>query len=79
MMAMDFSLETSLRVTMDDDTAELKRQLYTRAAMALEDAASVALRLGAPSSAFDPDDACELVRYVETASQLIASANSLHE
>lgn len=64
---------------MDSDTAELKRQLYTRAAMALEDAASIALGLGAPRSTFDHDDARKLARYVEMANQLIASASLLHE
>jgi hypothetical protein len=64
---------------MDEDTADLIRQLYTRVGMALEDAGLVALTLGSPRSTFDPEKVAELDVKIEQAGHMLKAAHSLHE
>ncbi len=76
---MDFRAHLRLRVVMDEDQAELVRQLYTRAGMALEDGADLALRLGSPRSAFEESKVAELENGIERAANLVRAAYSLLE
>lgn len=64
---------------MDEDRAELVRQLYTRIGMEMEDASVIALELGAPQSAFDPRKIQKLEKAADTIAQLTKAARSIVE
>lgn len=79
MIAMDFAPVLSLGSPMDDDTAELIRQLYTRVGMAMEDASVIALTLGGPRSTFDVEEVVKLDAKIEQAWHLLRAAQSLDQ
>ncbi|MEL7218127.1 MAG: hypothetical protein AAGK01_06815 [Pseudomonadota bacterium] len=79
MMAVDFTRTPWLRAAMDEDSAELARQLYTRIGMAMEDASVIALELGAPRSSFDLIKIQKLDKAADTIVQLTKAARSIVE
>lgn len=64
---------------MDENEAELLRQIFTRIAMKMEDASIIALDLGAPSSQFDPDKVEALQKSVAAISKLMDAAQFVAE
>jgi succinylglutamate desuccinylase len=62
---------------MDEDSAELVRQLYTRICMEMEDASIIALELGAPQSTFDASDIAKLGEAAQSIADLVKATNSL--
>jgi succinylglutamate desuccinylase len=79
MMLVDFLRDPWRRSAMDEDSAELIRQLYTRAGMTMEDASVIALELGAPRSTFDPNKIQKLEETADTIVQLTKAARSIVE
>jgi hypothetical protein len=64
---------------MDEDKAELVRQLYTRIGMEMEDASVIGLELGAPQSIFDPSKIQKLEEVADSIVQLTKAARSIVE
>ncbi|MEP3050837.1 MAG: hypothetical protein ABJP48_13830 [Erythrobacter sp.] len=64
---------------MDEDRAELVRQLYTRIGMEMEDASVIALELGAPQSTFDPGQIQKLEEVADLMVHLAKAARSIAE
>lgn len=62
---------------MDEEQAELVRLIYTCIGMIMEDASVIALGLGSPGTAFDPEKAEELRKSVDAVSTLVATARTL--
>jgi len=62
---------------MDEDSAELVRQLYTRIGMVMEDASVIALELGAPQSTFDTGNVSELEEAARSIVHLDNAARSV--
>ncbi len=77
MMVVDLPSFPWLRAGMDEDSAELVRQLYTHIGMAMEDASVIALDLGAPGSIFDADKVKKLEEAAELIVQLTKAARSI--
>ncbi|MEO0419075.1 MAG: hypothetical protein AAF249_09435 [Pseudomonadota bacterium] len=68
-----------LRMSMDENETELLRLLYTRIGMTMEDASDIALKLGGPVSAFEPDEVQKLELAVERISALTQAAHRILE
>lgn len=77
MMVVDFICLLWLRTYMDDDKAELIKQLYTCAGTVMEDASIIALELGGPRSAFAQEETDRLERAAQSITHLLQAARSL--
>jgi len=62
---------------MDENEAELLRQIYTRIGMIMEDVSIVALELGAPATSLEREKIAALSDAVATISSLNAAAGAL--
>lgn len=79
MMVLDFPVAAWLHCLMDDDKAELIRQLYTWVGMAMEDASSIAIDLGSPQSEFSIEEIAKVEAAATNIAHLLKAARSLQE